>query len=94
VNTFKAAQPGIAADRFAREIAEFLRCSGAARSRRLMGRPFGVDIRGVWRVYLISALLSCVCGAGTALVTVRLLVASPAQSLWHGTSTNFERNYD
>lgn len=36
-------------------------------------------MQGVWRVYLISALLACVCGAGTALVTVRLLVPSPPE---------------
>jgi hypothetical protein len=33
-----------------------------------------------WRVYLVSALLSCVVAAGTALVTVRLFVLPTAQS--------------
>jgi hypothetical protein len=37
-------------------------------------------MQGVWRVYLISALLSCACGVGTAFVTVRLLGPTPAQS--------------
>jgi hypothetical protein len=38
-------------------------------------------MQGAWRVYLISALLSCAFGAGTAFVTVRLLVPAPGQSL-------------
>jgi hypothetical protein len=37
-------------------------------------------MQGAWRVYLISALLSCVVGAATAFITVRLLVPAPAQS--------------
>lgn len=35
-------------------------------------------MHGAWRVYLVSALLSCVVGAATAFVTVRLLVPAPA----------------
>lgn len=41
-------------------------------------------MREAWRVYLISALLSCVVGAGTAFVTVRLLVNAPAPALTNG----------
>lgn len=33
-----------------------------------------------WQVYLVSALLACIVAAGTALVTVRLLVPPPATS--------------
>jgi hypothetical protein len=35
------AQPGIAADRFAREIVSILKASCAARARQLNANPFG-----------------------------------------------------
>jgi hypothetical protein len=37
----KTAQPGIAADRFARKIVRFLRSFCAARARQLNANPFG-----------------------------------------------------
>ncbi len=39
--TSVAAQPGVAADRFAREIGPFLKLSSAARSRQLNAIPLG-----------------------------------------------------
>jgi hypothetical protein len=39
-----------------------------------------------WRVYLVSALLACVVAAGTAFITVRVLVAPAQQSPSNGVS--------
>jgi hypothetical protein len=41
VAPFRAAQPGVAVDRFARKILAFLNSYCAARSRQLNANPFG-----------------------------------------------------
>ena len=51
-----AAQPGIAADRFAREIVAILKSSNAARSPQLNAKPLGASHHRLWQMHSRKSL--------------------------------------